>query len=90
MSRPEDRYQSFTTKKTVDGKLVYKSLLPKKIVPNPLTDISIPASDISRMDVIANNVYGSAQDWWKIASANGKVNGSLYLTPGKKMIIPRG
>lgn len=90
MSRPEDRYQSLTTKKTIDGKVVYKSSLPRKITPNPLTDISIPASDISRMDVISNNVYGSSQDWWKIASANGNVNGGMYLAPGKKMIIPRG
>ena len=89
MANSQDRYVKLTTRKLADGRAVYASVKPKKINADPLTDISIPASDISRMDVIANNVYGSAQEWWRLASANGRVNGTMYLSPGNKIIIPR-
>ena len=90
MARAEDRYVNLTTKTLSNGQLVYKSVRPIKVETDPLTDISILATDTARMDVLANNVYGGAAEWWRIASANGKVNGSLYMKPGEKIIIPRG
>ena len=89
MSTPQDRYVDLTTRKLADGRTVYNSARPVKINIDPLTDISIPATDVARMDVIANNVYGAASEWWRLASANGRVNGSMYLPPGDKIIIPR-
>lgn len=89
MSQPSDRYVRLETKVLPSGRTVYKSARPKSVIVDQLTDISIPATDVARMDVLANNVYGSAQDWWRIASANKLVNGSLYMCPGTKITIPR-
>jgi hypothetical protein len=89
MSKPEDRYIKVETKTRPDGKLVYQSCIPKSIVVNELNDIQIVVSETDRMDVIANNVYGSAMDWWKIAAANKRTNGSLHLKPGTTIFIPQ-
>lgn len=70
------------------GKLVFNSLRPKSIKPNLVTDITLPATEARRMDEVANRVYGNPESWWKIAAANGKVNGSLYFRPGSTIIIP--
>lgn len=91
MARPEERYIKLETKKLPDGRTVYKSAKPIKVNSNPFSDIALPASDQLRMDVLANNAYGSAMDWWKIASVNGRVDGSLYFPKlGGQIIIPRG
>ena len=89
MASTQDRYDTaIETRRTRDGKLVYRSLRPRSIKPNPLTDLLIPASDSTRIDKIAFNVFGSALDWWRLASVNGRVDGSLYFRPGTKIVIP--
>lgn len=86
----QDRYDTpLNTKKLPDGKVVYRSLRPKTIIPNPITDVQITATEGTRMDILANNVYGSSTDWWLIASANGRFKGSLYFKPGSSIIIPK-
>jgi hypothetical protein len=88
-SRPEDRYVSLTTKTLANGKVVYNSARPINIDPSP-TDITVTADETDRMDVMANNVYGEASDWWRIAAANKRVNGTLHLPPGAQIVIPQG
>lgn len=74
--------------KLADGRTVYATARPK-VIKTDVQDIVITADERDRADIIANNVYASAQEWWRIASGNGKVNGSLHFTPGQQIIIPR-
>jgi hypothetical protein len=86
----QDRYEKLEIKTLSNGQQVYKSALPKSIKPDTLTDMQIVVGDAERLDVIAHNVYGSAESWWKIAAANTKINGSLFLKPGTILYIPKG
>lgn len=88
MPRPEDRYRKLETKQLPNGKTVYMSAIPMTVPADPLTDVSIVANEQDRMDIIANNVYGSSQDWWRIAAANKRVNGSMHFTTGQTVLIP--
>lgn len=86
---PQDRYETpMETRKLETGQTVYRSLRPKTILPNPTVDPQISATDATRMDVLAQTLYGNASMWWKIAAANGQTNGSLYFRPGSRIILP--
>lgn len=86
----QDRYwNTLQTKVLSNGRVVYMSALPRPIYPNLLTDPYITAGDTVRMDVIAQGAYGSPHEWWRLAAANLKVNGSLYFRPGTQIVIPR-
>lgn len=87
--RSQIRYQNDLRQvKLADGRTVYATARPK-IISTDVQDVVITADERDRADIIANNVYGSAQDWWRIAAGNAKVNGSLHFTPGQQVIIPR-
>lgn len=88
MARPEDRYVRLETKVLPNGRVVYKSTRPLSIPTLP-SDTVITADEAVRMDIIANNVYGSPNDWWRIAAANRRTNGSLYVRPGLQLVIPQ-
>lgn len=89
MSTPEERYDKVEKKTLQNGKIVYRSLRPKIIRGNPVTDIILVAGEQDRADIIAKNVYGSPTKWWKIAAANRNVNGSLHMSPNTDVIIPK-
>lgn len=90
MSSLQDRYSTPVQTKTLpNGRTVYVSLMPKPVPFNVLTDPQITATDVVRMDVMAQNVYGSANDWWRIAAANGKADGSLFFRVGSNIIVPK-
>ena len=90
MSSINDRYENnVQIKKLANGKMVYSSLRPKSISPNLLADAVITSTQIARMDVLSQNAYGTAIEWWRIAAANGRVDGSLYFRPGSTIIIPQ-
>lgn len=87
-SRPEDRYVQLTTKTLKNGQVVYTSAIP--ITPAVTDDdIRLVASETDRMDIIANNVYGAPEEWWRIAAANRLVKGSLHFKPNTTIIIPK-
>lgn len=88
MSKAEDRYIKLETKTLSDGRTVYRSSIPATVDVND-NDQFVIANERDRLDIIAYNAYGSALDWWRIAAANKNVNGSLHLTPGTKLVIPR-
>jgi nucleoid-associated protein YgaU len=88
MARPEDRYEKLETKTLANGTVVYKPARPKAVDVHD-NDITIDVNERDRMDVIANNMYGTPLDWWKIAAANHLTNGSLHITPGTKITIPK-
>jgi len=87
---PEERYVTLETKQLPDGRVVYKSALPITVVGDPNTDVTFVASDLDRLDILANNAYGSSMSWWRIAAANNRVNGSVHIKPGTHIIIPQG
>lgn len=89
MARPEDRYISLETKTLPSGRVVYKSAIPIVVPVDDLNDLTMIANERDRMDIMANNAYGSSEDWWRIAAANRKVNGSLHFRPGTTVIIPK-
>ncbi len=89
MSSPEDRYRKLETKTLPNGRVVYMSAIPLVVDVDPLMDDSIVASERDRMDIIAHNMYGSAEEWWRIAAANRRVDGSLHLKPGTTVYIPK-
>lgn len=88
MPRPEDRYRKLEKKKLPDGRIVYRSAIPKTVETFE-DDTHLIAGELDRMDIIAANAFGSSLDWWRIAAANKKVNGSIFFKPGQKVIIPR-
>lgn len=89
MASPDDRYiKPLQTQTLSDGRIVYTSAIPVSPTVDTLTNPSIVASDQDRMDVLAHNVYGSILDWWRIATANSIVNGSLHIRPGLKIYFP--
>lgn len=90
-NNPQTRYETpLVAKKLPDGRVVYMSARPVALKPLPLKDLEITSSKAIRMDTLAKNTYGSAVNWWVIASANGRVDGSLYFRAGSKIIIPAG
>jgi hypothetical protein len=54
----------------------------------PAIDIIITAGEEDRMDIIANNVYGTPIDWWRLALLNNLVTGTLYIPSNTQFIIP--
>jgi hypothetical protein len=82
-----DRYQNLQAKVLPDGRTVYKPTKPS-VVRQSITDVIVYANERDRLDIIAQNVYGSAQQWWRIASINQKANGSLHVKPGSEIRIP--
>lgn len=88
-SRAQDRYATeLIVTKLPDGRTVFRTARPKTVSTN-IDDVTIVAGERDRADVMANNIYSSPMDWWRIAAANAHVDGSLYFTPGQNIIIPR-
>jgi len=88
-ARAQDRYSTeLTATKLPDGRTVFKTARPR-IVSTNIDDVVISTGERDRADIMASNVYSSAMDWWRIAAANARVDGSLYFTPGQNVIIPR-
>jgi hypothetical protein len=84
----DSRYQTTQTKKTFDGKLVYRP----KIYPNiPLRDddIYVATETGDRFDTLAFDFYGDSKLWWIIASANNIHNAVFGFEDGTILRIPQ-
>jgi hypothetical protein len=82
------RYDNTETKKTTDGRTVYKS----KIYPNiPLRDddIYVATETGDRLDTLAHQFYKDSSYWWIIASANNIHNAVFAFTEGTILRIPQ-
>lgn len=82
------RYQNdFGVLRDETGKRYYSSAIPV----DPIEDV-IQYVHTARMgdrwDTIAYKYLGSANLWYVIANANGGLNGSIFIKPGKTIIIP--
>jgi hypothetical protein len=82
-----DRYQRLETKVLPDGRTVYKPTRPA-VVQQSITDAVVYANERDRFDIIAQNIYGDAQQWWRLAAINRRVDGSLHVKPGTEIRIP--
>jgi nucleoid-associated protein YgaU len=81
------RYLSNGSKKTIDGKTVFRP----KIYPHiPLSnyDLYVMSESGDRLDSLAYQYYNDASLWWVIASANNIHNAPLGLREGTILRIP--
>jgi hypothetical protein len=84
----ETRYENNGTKKTVDGRTVYRP----KIYPNiPLSDddIYVATEMGDRLDTLAFQFYNDSTLWWIIASANNIHNAPFAFEDGTILRIPQ-
>jgi hypothetical protein len=84
----DSRYQTTQTKKTFDGKLVYRP----KIYPNiPLRDddIYVATETGDRLDTLAYDFYDDSKLWWIIAAANNIHNAVFGFEDGTILRIPQ-
>lgn len=82
------RYETSETKKTFDGRVVYRP----KIYPNiPLRDddIYVATETGDRLDTLAYDFYGDSKLWWIIASANNIHNAVFGFPDGTILRIPQ-
>ena len=81
------RYENNQTKKTNDGRIVYRS----KVYPTiPLrdSDIYVATETGDRLDTLANQYYNDSSLWWIIASANNLQDAPFGLKDGTILRIP--
>ena len=82
------RYLNNETKKTGEGKTVYKTKRLKTI-PVKNDDIYVASLTGDRLDLLSNQYYGSPASWWIIANANNIHDGKLGLKDGTILRIPK-
>ena len=82
------RYEFNETKKTFDGRDVYKpSFIPN--IPLRDDDIYVATETGDRLDTLAYQYYRDASLWWIIASANNIHNAPFGLVDGTILRIPQ-
>lgn len=71
-----------------DGKRYYSTGIPT----DPIEDL-IEYEHVARVgdrwDTLAYKYLGSATLWHVVANRNGGINGSIFIKPGTKIIIPQ-
>lgn len=82
------RYRNNETKRTADGKLVYRSKFYKPI-PLKDDDIYIMTQQGDRLDSIAHKFYGDSRYWWILAAANNIHNAPLGIESGLVLRVPK-
>ncbi len=84
----ESRYENNKTKKTIDGRTVYRP----KIYPNiPFRDddIYVATETGDRLDTLSYQYYKDSSLWWIIASANNIHDANIGLKEGTILRIPQ-
>ena len=59
------------------------------VIPVRDNDIIIRGVLGQRFDQLAHTHYNNQELWWIIARANGQLDGSTYMVPGKEYRIPQ-
>lgn len=73
--------------KDINNKSYYMTMLTTRI-PQDTFQFTVVSRLGDRFDSLATKYYKDATKWWIIAKANNMVNGSIFIEPGKKIIIP--
>ena len=83
-----NRYNNTETKKTIDGRTVYRqSIYPN--IPMSDRDLYVATETGDRLDTLAYQFYNNASLWWIIASANN-LHGAMFAVPdGTVLRIPQ-
>jgi phage tail protein X len=82
-----NRYNNTETKKTIDGRTVYRqSIYPN--IPMSDRDLYVATETGDRLDTLAYQFYNNASLWWIIASANNIHNAVFGLADGTIIRIP--
>ena len=82
------RYKTNGTKKSPDGRTVYKARRLKNI-PKSNEDKYVVSQTGDRLDTLAYQYYGDASLWWIIAAANNIHNAPFGLKDGTILRIPQ-
>ena len=82
------RYDNNETKKTTDGRTVYKSIIYPNI-PLRDDDVYVATETGDRLDTLAHQFYKDSSYWWIIASANNIHNAVFAFTEGTILRIPQ-
>jgi len=84
----DNRYEFNSTKTTIDGRTVFKPVIPPNI-PLRDDDIYVATETGDRLDTLANQFYGNSSLWWIIASANN-IHSAIFAVPdGTVLRIPQ-
>jgi hypothetical protein len=84
----DNRYEFNSTKITIDGRTVFKPVIPPNI-PLRDDDIYVATETGDRLDTLANQFYDDSSLWWIIASANN-LHGAMFAVPdGTVLRIPQ-
>ena len=67
---------------------MYKPTVYPKI-PIKNSDLIITPKEGERLETLAATHYGDTSLWWIIAAANNLGKGTMKLTPGERIRIPR-
>lgn len=84
----ESRYSNNETKKTIDGRQVYKSRIYPSIPPSD-QDIFVATETGDRLDTLAYQFYKDSKLWWIIATANNIHDANIGLKEGTILRIPQ-
>ena len=66
----------------------FDSTILPKITRQP-GDPVIIATNIDRLDLLANRFYNDVTKWWIICLANNLPGDSMFIEPGKQIFIPK-
>ena len=83
-----NRYKNTKLTKDPTGTRVYKPTVYPKI-PIKNSDLIITPKEGERLETLAATHYGDTSLWWIIAVANNLGKGTMKLTPGEEIRIPR-
>lgn len=81
------RYYNNKTKKTTDGRTVYKSIIYPNI-PLRDDDVYVATETGDRLDTLALQFYNDASLWWIIAAANKIHTAPIGFLDGTILRIP--
>lgn len=76
-----------TISTTETGKKYVTTGILQSYIPGE-SDLTYTARLGDRWDNIAYRFYNNPKFWYVLARANGGADGSIFITPGKKIIIP--
>ena len=84
-------YSMFTSTPVYDlgAGLIVFGLMQPSVVADPSDEIwAVPPSGVYRLDLIANQFYGTPALWWVIASVNNIIDPLLSVPRGTRLAIP--
>lgn len=82
-----NRYNNTETKKTIDGRTVYRQSIYPNIPPSD-RDLYVATETGDRLDTLAYQFYNNSSLWWIIASANNIHSAVFGLADGTIIRIP--